>query len=183
MKKMTIFTLSAALLTTAVFAGNNDKNIIKNGNFEIVDAKGKISNWTAADWNKKEDSGIITIKQVDSADGKKAAQIDSTVGKGNLLIFQTMKKPAGIAKKYKITLKFKGAVGGYLYTSFNAQAPKAKKIKPQYEHSKKLQGSNDWQELTASYTIKPEYNIIYIYIRCSKTPVIIDDVKVVEITK
>ncbi|MCF6175946.1 MAG: hypothetical protein L3J71_09270 [Victivallaceae bacterium] len=184
MKKLTVLALSATLMTTAVAAGNNDKNIVKNGSFEIIDAQGKISNWRAADWNKKEERGIITIKQVDDATaGKQAAQIDSTVGKGNLLIFQGFKKELGVEKKYKVTLKFKGPVGGYVFTSFYALAPKDKKIKPQYEHSKKLKGSDAWQELTALYTIKPEYNNIKIYIRCTKTPVIVDDVKVVEVTE
>jgi Carbohydrate binding domain len=184
MKKITVLALSIVLLSTTAFTGETDGNLIKNGSFEIVNNKGKISNWGTADWNKKEERGILTIKQVDDAtDGKKAAQINSTVGKGNLLIFQNFKKTAGVEKKYKVTLKFKGPVGGDVYTSLYALAPKDKKIKPQYEHSKKIKGSNDWQELTASYTIKSEYNSVKIYVRCTKTPVIVDDVKVVEVTK
>lgn len=184
MKKIAILALSSALLGSTAFTGETDTNVIKNGSFELINSKGKVSSWRPADWNKKAERGITTIKQVnDATDGKKAIQIDSTVGKGNLLIMQNFQKTVGREKKYKVTLKFKGPAGGYVYTSFYARAPKGKKIKPQYVHSKKLKGSNVWQKLTAFYTIKPEYANINIYVRFNKTPVIIDDVKVVEVTK
>ena len=182
MKKITVLALSATLMATAVFAGNEGENILKNGSFEIVNSKGQLSSWVPADWNSKEKRGKTTIKQIAIAEGK-AAQIDSTVGKGNILIIQYFKKELGVEKQYKVTLKFKGSAGGYVYTSFYAKSSQDEKLKPQYEHSHKMKGSNDWQELTASYTIKPEFDKLRIYVRCTKTPVIIDDVKVVEVTK
>ena len=184
MKKITVLALSATLMATAVFAGNESKNILKNGSFEIVNNKGQLSYWVPADWNSKDKRGKTTIKQVDDATkGKKAAKIDSTVGKGNILIIQHFKKELGVEKQYKVTLKFKGPEGGYVYTSFYAKSSQDKKLKPKYEHSQKMKCGNEWQELTAAYTVKPEFNKLRIYVRCTKTPVIIDNVKVVEVTK
>jgi hypothetical protein len=54
MKRMTVLTLSAMLLTTVALIGNDDINILKNGSFEIVNEKGKVSNWVSADWGEKE---------------------------------------------------------------------------------------------------------------------------------
>lgn len=180
MKKIAIACLTIILGTGAI-AGES-KNILKNGGFEELDKKGNIAAWGVSDWNPKELNGKITIKQTDdAASGKKAALIESEAGKGNLLIHQAFKKPAGVEKKYKVTLKFKGAAGGNVNTSFYATAPKEKKLKVQYDHSARIKGSDKWQDLTAEYTIKPDYNQVQLYVRFNKTPVIIDDVEVVEV--
>jgi Carbohydrate binding domain len=180
MKKLTIACLTVALGAGAIAA--ESKNLLKNGSFEQLNKKGKIVNWGASDWNPAKIRGKITLKQTDDAAvGKKAALVESTAGKGNLLIHQGFKKPVGVEKKYKVTLKFKGPIGGKVNTSFRTNESKAKKLKAQYVHSKAIKCNGKWQDLTATYTIKPVYSVVSIYVRFDKTPVQFDDVKVVEV--
>ncbi len=172
---------TAAILCMGVFAADND-NLLKNGSFETLNKKGKIANWGASDWNGKDIKGKITIKQTDDAVvGKKAGLVESEAGKGNLLIHQAFNKPVGAEKKYKVTLKFKGPAGALVNTSFRTNEVKAKKLKPQYLHSKRIKCNGKWQDLTAEYTIKPDYSMVQIYVRFNKTPVQFDDIKVVEV--
>ena len=182
MKKKLIAIFFVAVAVTTVFGGDNSQNLIKNGNFEAVDEKGDLKKWKAYCWTK---GGKASVKQVDgSVTGKKAALLESTIGKGNLLIVQTFNKPIGILKKYKITLKFKGAIDGTVHTSIKTFNTNNKdKNAKQYEYSAKIKGGERWKDLTAFYTVKPESNKVFIYLRSNKTPVIFEDVKVVEVTE
>jgi hypothetical protein len=155
--------------------------LLPNPGFEEVDATGLPVGWTVNVWSgtakdgTPAKSGTAKIEVTDTPrTGKKAMKVRWIDGSVNVVVYPAEMLALKGKEKFRLSYWFKGPKDVTVYASMltrNEQNPQM-----DYQHSKAMKGSDEWQQVIFEFGNSPEANKLAIYLRVDGDGVLFDDV-------
>ena len=162
MKITNIFSISLVLLCglSVVCQAEKAGNALRNGSFELVNSKGKISNWRLENWGNKGKRLTMTADKNSKADGKQSTKIETDSTSPSLVLYQDVKIDG---KNYgSLSLMAKGDKNIYAeLVFFNGNEIVARKS------TETIKGEKTWTPLKVSISIPETSNRVRVILRAT----------------
>ena len=162
MKITNIFSISLVLLCglSVVCQAGKAGNALRNGSFELVNSKGKISNWRLENWGTKGKRLTMTADKNSKADGKQSTKIETDSTSPSLVLYQDVKIDG---KNYgSLSLMAKGDKNIYAeLVFFNGNEIVARKS------TETIKGEKTWTPLKVSISIPETSNRVRVILRAT----------------
>lgn len=156
-------------------------NLLPNPGFEEVDATGLPVGWTVSVWGgtakdgTPAKSGTAKIEVADTPrTGKKAMKVRWIDGSVNVVVHPAEMLALKGKERFRLSYWFKGPKDVTVYASMLTRSEQNPQM--DYQHSKAMKGSDEWQQVIFEFSNSPEANKLAIYLRVDGDGVLFDDV-------
>ena len=137
------------------------ENIIENPGFEIKKPGTNLpENWFLNLWSKTQGTAKLSEH---SHSGKYSVRLKWLSGDTNIVLLAGLKNPVLGKQTFVLTCYLKTSEHGVAFCSFQTRDKNNKQI--QFDYSKRLKNKTKWTKLKWEFTIAPETQKLYIWLR------------------